>query len=78
MLVGKKFIHPVHGELTIIRVSEDLVEELIGGIWRQGKTVHAVFDRVIPGVRFRLFNDSAELVSGLVFHEYFLQKLKEA
>lgn len=69
--VGDKLIHPIHGEMIVISV-DDCSDEYIDGKWRNGKVIVADFDRPIDCVRWRNNDGNARLV----FHSYYLKKLR--
>ena len=73
--VGQVLIHPVHGRMVVTAIDPPGDEEYIDGKWRDGHIIHAKFDRFIPGIRWRE-GKGKNTVSKLIFHEYYLDRLR--
>lgn len=76
--VGSVLAHPVHGDLTVTKVGAEVYEEYIDEKvkFQKGVQVEAEFDRFIPGVRWAAVRPDGTKVSKLVFHSWYLCRLR--
>jgi len=71
--LGQILTHPIHGDMTVVDVSDTEQAAYIDDEWRKGRVITADFDKIIAGV---IWKNEDESVSRLIFHEYYLKNLE--